>query len=100
MGKRKIYIGMIVGAVVGGLTALVNKDAREYAKDKLINSKEQTKYFLQHPQEAIANVKESFEQFSAKITDHAESTVKTLDQIEGTLERFSSCAKENKKSDE
>ena len=37
MGKRKILTGIILGASVGGLVTLFNREARDYAKDGLSN---------------------------------------------------------------
>lgn len=88
MGRRKLLTGIILGAIVGGLAALTNKEARTYAKTKLQSSKEATKHYLKNPSEAVKNVKTSFDQFNQSFTRSADSTINALEQIEETLDKF------------
>lgn len=87
MGRRKLYTGIFIGAVVGGLTALINKEARVYAKNKWRTTTKFTKYYLKNPSEAVRNVRISFDEFNKNFTSGAESTVNALEQIEETLDK-------------
>lgn len=87
MGKRKLCTGIILGAVIGGLISLVNKDARLYAKGKLQTTANHTKYYLKNPSEAVSNIRLSFDEFSKTFSSGAESTINALEQIEDTLDK-------------
>lgn len=88
MGKRKLLTGVIVGAVVGGLTALVNKEARTYTKNKVKEKTKQTKYYLKNPSIAVRNVRKSVEKFNEKLEEGSTSTLQALEQIEETLDKI------------
>lgn len=85
MGKRKLCTGIILGAIVGGLTALTDIEARSYAKGKLSFYTSQTKDCLKNPSEAVRKVRISFDQFNEKFVSGAESTSNALAQVENTL---------------
>lgn len=87
MGKRKLYTGIVLGAVVGGIISLMNKDARQYAKSKLHQTMQGTKYYVKHPSEAVRNARVTFDQFNQKFSSGAASTINTLEQIEDTLDK-------------
>jgi uncharacterized membrane-anchored protein YhcB (DUF1043 family) len=87
MGKRALCTGIIVGAVVGGLVSLTNKEARDYAKVKLSLMKAEGKYCLNNPSQAVRNLRQSFEQFNDNFSSGADSAVNALEQVENTLDK-------------
>lgn len=87
MGKRKLLSGVIIGAIVGGVTALFNKEARDYAKGKIVSAKEQTTYFIKHPSNAVRNARVTLDQLNETFTSGAENTINALEQVEQTLEK-------------
>ena len=82
MGKRTLCTGVIVGAVIGGLVALTNQEARDYARVKLSLMKTEAKYCLSNPSQSVRHFKESFNQFNEKISSGADRAVNALEQIE------------------
>ena len=88
MGKNKLIRGILIGAVVGGVVALFDKDARAYAKKKAVDTSTTTKYFLKNPSEAIHNVRMTVDRLNRDLTKGVESTVNALEQVEETLEKL------------
>lgn len=88
MGRRVLCTGIIVGAVVGGLVALTNKEARDYAKVKLTLMRAETRYCMNNPTESVRNLRQSFEQFSQRFSSGAGSAVNALEQMEHTLDKI------------
>jgi len=87
LGKRTLCTGVIVGAVIGGLVALTNQEARDYARVKLSLMKVEAKYCLNNPSHSVRNFKESVDQFNEKFSNGADSAVNALEQIEHTLDK-------------
>lgn len=87
VGKRTLCTGIIVGAVVGGLVALTDQQARDYARVKLSLIKAETKYCISNPSQAVKNVKQSIDQFNRQFSSGADRTVNALEQIEHTLDK-------------
>lgn len=87
MGKRTLCTGIFIGAVVGGLVALTNEEARDYAKVKLSLMRAETRYCLSNPSQSIHNFRQSFEQFNQKFISSADSAVNALEQVETTLDK-------------
>src|SRR5699024_2521246 len=98
MGKRKLYTGIAIGAAVGGLIALLDRDARSYAKQKFHDAKDATMHYAKHPSEAVQKIKDKYEQFNTTCTSGADNAINTREQIEETTEKFSK--KEPKKLDD
>lgn len=88
MGKRKLFTGMIVGAILGGLTAITNKEARDYATEKLSAARSKTSYFIKNPSDALNNTRATFEQINESFAKGAENTINALDQIEQTVDKL------------
>lgn len=88
MGKRKLITGVILGAVIGGLVALTNREARVYTKGKLTCATERTKYYMKNPSEAVRNIRETVDQVNDKLVYHSANTVQTLAQVEETLDKM------------
>src|SRR5699024_902766 len=89
MGKRKLCTGIAVGAAVGGLIALLDRDARYYAKQKLRDAKDVTVHYAKHPSEGAQSIKDTYDQFNAAFTSGADNAINELEQVEETIEKFS-----------
>lgn len=85
MGKRKLLIGMVAGAVAGGLVTLFDKETRHYTKSKLSNAKSGASFVLKNPAEAVHQLQDKFDTISEKFTSGAESAINALDQVQETL---------------
>ncbi|RLL40365.1 YtxH domain-containing protein [Oceanobacillus piezotolerans] len=88
MGRRRLVSGMVIGATVGSIIALLDKDTRDYAKDRLEVAKERSSYYIQHPSEAIENIRESVDRMNQTIASGADNAINALEQVEGTIEKF------------
>ncbi|MUK88355.1 YtxH domain-containing protein [Ornithinibacillus sp. L9] len=87
MGRRRLLASIAIGAAVGGLTALFDRDTRIYTKDKLKTMTTQTSYCLRHPSETVHNARVVFEQFNKTFTYQVENAVNALEQVENTLDQ-------------
>lgn len=88
MGRKKLCRGIIIGAIVGGIVALFDKDARDYAKQTAQDTSSKTKYFLKNPSEAIHNVRVTVDQLNQDFVKGVENTVNALEQVENTIDKF------------
>ncbi|MCG1028053.1 YtxH domain-containing protein [Virgibacillus halodenitrificans] len=88
MAKRRLFTGMLVGAVAGGLAALFDRETREYTKGKLKNVKAGSSYLIKNPSDAVHKVRVAFDEFNTKITSSSESAINALEQVESTLEKY------------
>jgi len=88
MGKRKLLSGMMIGAIVGGAVALLNKDARKYAQAKVISAKEKTSYVFKHPAEAVRASRMKIDYLNDHLINSFENAVNALEQVEQTLDRL------------
>ena len=89
MGRRVFWTGVIAGAVIGGLTSLLNREAREYAKDVAQSTGETCMYVINHPDEAIRNVKNAAIFIEEKISENKSGAINALEQVENTLVKVS-----------
>src|SRR5699024_12876694 len=87
MGKRKLYTGIAIEAAVGGLIALLDRDARSYAKQKFHDAKEATMYYAKHSSEGVQNIKEKYEQFNTTFTSKEDNVNNVLEQDEEKNEK-------------
>lgn len=85
MGKRKLITGMVVGALIGGVVALFDRETRGYTKQKLSSAKSASLYCLKNPSEAVGNFKQAFDQLHENVTYQAENAINALEQVEETL---------------
>lgn len=88
MGKRKLFLGALTGAIVGGLITLFDRETRNYTKGKLSIMKSSTSYIIKNPSEAVHQFQTTFDQFNDKFTSGAESTLNALDQVQTTLAKM------------
>ncbi|WP_188455192.1 YtxH domain-containing protein [Virgibacillus oceani] len=89
MGKYKLCIGILGGAVIGGLTALCDRETRTYTKYKMRSGKHQAGYYLKHPSEAVRNAQRACNQFNESFNSGASNAINALEQVEETLNKIS-----------
>ncbi|OZU87733.1 hypothetical protein CIL03_15315 [Virgibacillus indicus] len=87
MGKRKLFLGVAIGAAAGGLVTLFDKETRDYTKEKFNTAKASSSYFIQNPSEAVHNVRTAFDTFNQNFASGADSAINALEQVENTLEK-------------
>ena len=88
MGKRKLIIGAVAGALLGALAMQFDKDAREYTKDSLSKLKENSSNILNNPTETVQNIRIAFDKLNANLAAGTENTLNALDQVENTLNKL------------
>lgn len=88
MGKRTFWMSVAAGAVIGGLTSLMNREVREYVKESANKIGDTTTYYVNHPNEAIQNVKQTIAVVEQKIEENSGSAYNALNQIETTVNKF------------
>lgn len=89
MGKRKLISGVLIGAVVGGLAALLDRSTREYATTKLHEVKESTSRYTSNPHEAIRDARIAFDKFNQGFSGGAEKAMESLEKLEQTMSKVS-----------
>jgi len=88
VGKRKLVLYVTVGAAVGGLVALFDKETRTFTKHKLGDVKRSSSYFLKNPSEAVHNVRTAFDTFNKNFASGAENAINALEQVENSLDKI------------
>ncbi|WP_174615944.1 YtxH domain-containing protein [Virgibacillus ihumii] len=97
MGKQKLFIGVIAGAIAGGLVSLFNRDTRDYTKHKMGVVKDRSGYYAKHPSDAVKTARIRFDSFNKKLTSGTENALKALDQVESSLDKYVNKKQENQK---
>lgn len=87
MGKRKIIVGVVTGAIVGGAAALLDKEARGYACGKMKELKASSSYYISNPSEAIHGLQQTMGKVSQAFESGSSNAMNALDQVEQTLEK-------------
>ncbi|WP_106494600.1 hypothetical protein [Lentibacillus sp. Marseille-P4043] len=87
MGKQKLCLGVLLGAMAGGLAAMYDQETRYYTKNKLSAVKSSANYAVKHPSEAIRNVKDACNQFNASLNHNADNAINALEQVEDTMNK-------------
>ncbi|MFD1850452.1 YtxH domain-containing protein [Oceanobacillus bengalensis] len=88
MGRSRLIVGTVIGAAVGAVVALCDKDTREYAKLKLNDAKTSSAYYIKHPSEAIENVRQTMDKLNQNISSGADNAINALEQVEDTIEKL------------
>ncbi|HLR75826.1 MAG TPA: YtxH domain-containing protein [Virgibacillus sp.] len=86
MGKRKLIIGVIVGAVAGGLTTLFDSDTRAYTKAKVSQVKTKSSDLMKNPSQTVGDIRNTFDQINENVSGTLQKAINTLDDIEESLE--------------
>lgn len=85
MGQNKLWKGILIGAVVGGVVALVDKDTRTLVGEKTRSAGTKCQGYVKHPSEAIHNLRVSYESFSSQINKGVEDLLELLQKAESML---------------
>ncbi|WP_156291717.1 YtxH domain-containing protein [Oceanobacillus salinisoli] len=88
MGKKRLFSGMVIGAAVGTVVALFDKDTRDYAKSQLSAARTGSSYYLKHPSETIETIRNTVDRLNRTVTTGADSAINALEQVEETLDKF------------
>ncbi|GAB4074423.1 hypothetical protein GCM10028778_19260 [Barrientosiimonas marina] len=90
MGKQKLCAGLIIGAIAGGLLSLLSRESRDYAKLKMGDVKNGSSFYVKRPSEAVRTAKSAFERFNAALSRNTDGAINALEQVEDTLNQFTS----------
>lgn len=88
MKNNKMVIGVLVGALVGGLITLFDRDTRSATKVQCKNAKNKTYYYLKHPSEAVKNARVACNDFNNTFNKSADSAINALEQVETTIDQL------------
>lgn len=86
MGKQKLILGLALGAIIGGVVSLFDKETRQYVSAKIDASKDELSQIVQHPNESLTLLKHDVLNATNKVTDTLDSALNAMDQVESTLE--------------
>lgn len=88
MGKQKLITNMVIGAIVGGLVALRNKETREYTTATYTAVKRKGCELKNNPSAVVANVRTSIDEFNGRLSEGVERTINALEQVEDTFDKL------------
>ncbi|WLV25414.1 YtxH domain-containing protein [Aciduricibacillus chroicocephali] len=94
MANRKLMTRMLIGAVVGGLTALSDSSVRAYAKDKLNQVKLGATICMREPSASIGLARQAFRDFADNVDKQAGNVMNAVEQIEGTVASITSSGRQ------
>lgn len=87
-GKTVFWSSIVVGACVGGLLSLFNKEARNYSKEVCDQAGETVKYYTKNPDLTVQKVKNTVQSLSDMVSENTGSALNALDQVESTVNKF------------
>ncbi len=87
MGKRKIISHIVIGAALGAVVSLFNKETRTYAKDKITVLKDQINEVKEHPDKAVRSLRTAVEKVNQTLASGAENMLQGLDKIEDKFDK-------------
>lgn len=88
MQNNKMVFGVLIGALLGGLMTLFDKETRSTTKIQCKNAKNKTSYYLKHPSEAVRNARVACNQFNETFNKSADGAINALEQVETTIDRL------------
>ncbi|MBY7142727.1 YtxH domain-containing protein [Virgibacillus sp. NKC19-3] len=95
MSKRKLFLGVVTGAVVGGLVTMFDRETRYYAKNKLTTVTSGTTYMVKNPSETVHNIRVALAKFNDSLSSGSSNLMNALEQVEDTLDKVSTKDKSN-----
>lgn len=87
MGKRTLWTGIALGAVAGGLTALLDKDVRKHVKNSCVQAKSTTEFYLNNPSLTVSKVRGSVRTLNENLAKGADTAMNALDKYEKSLDK-------------
>ncbi|HLQ73604.1 MAG TPA: YtxH domain-containing protein [Bacillota bacterium] len=88
MGKQTLIRGILIGAVVGGLATLSNKEVRTYIKESTRNCVEQTSYMIKNRSQIIDCAQSQIQNIEETFTNQVGQVENLWEQIEEVREIF------------
>src|SRR5699024_5743007 len=85
MCKKTLLSSIAVGAVVGRLVSLFNKETRDYVVDKGSQAKDKDNYYINHQNETVENLKSTVINVTSMIEYNKTGALNALDQVENTV---------------
>ena len=97
MSNRKLFRGIVIGAVVGGLVTLLDRETRTYTLEKLKDTQSKTSYYVKNPSVAIHGLRENYQQFSEQLVSGVNSTIQMLGQLQEILDSVNQTEEQQEK---
>ena len=88
MSKDKLLKGMVVGAIVGGLLTLTDKDTRKYVKESMQNCSKQATFYMQHPTEAFHQLNVQYNYYSKQVSSSLTTVLGILNQLQNATKQW------------
>lgn len=85
MGKKTLWTGVILGATVGGLISLFNKNARNYVKSSATASLENATFYSKNPEIAFKEIKTKITSINNLVTESTDDAINAIEQVENTV---------------
>ncbi|MHA6252666.1 YtxH domain-containing protein [Oceanobacillus sp. CAU 1775] len=88
MGKRKLLIGAVAGAVLGVIAMQFDKETRMYTRSSIDKLKIETNNLMNNPTEAVQSLRAAVDKVNHTVNSSADSTYNALEQVENTINKF------------
>ncbi|WP_430788161.1 YtxH domain-containing protein [Virgibacillus flavescens] len=96
MKNNKLVYGMVLGALLGGLTTLFDRETRHRTKLQCQSLTRDGEYYLKHPSEAVKKARTACNQFNNTFNTSAESAINALEQVEKTIDTLTKKSEDKK----
>lgn len=83
---NKLWTGMMVGAVAGGLISLLDRDTRQAVGEKCVKATKNISYVITHPKEIATNIKEKTKELTTTASQISEDISYIVRKIEEVRE--------------
>ncbi|CQR47279.1 hypothetical protein BN1058_01587 [Paraliobacillus sp. PM-2] len=87
MKKNLLAKGIIVGAVVGGALTLFDPDTRMMVNQKLKKVNRKTTYFMHHPSDFIAEIRNQYQSVSTSIIRGFDTSVYFINEFQKIMDQ-------------
>lgn len=87
MGRKRFWTGIVIGAIAGGLTTLLDRETRNYVKKTCSEAKSTTQFYLNNPSLTVSKVRGAVQTLNANLAKGAETAMNTLDKLEQSLDK-------------
>ncbi|WP_156645670.1 YtxH domain-containing protein [Lentibacillus sp. JNUCC-1] len=88
MGRNKLLTGILLGAAVGGLAMLFDRETREYTGRKLSAAKTSTVNCVKNPSNTVMQLRTTVDKYNTAFVQNAEQAINALEQVGETIEKF------------
>lgn len=87
MRKNLIVKGMVIGAIVGGALTLFDRDTRLSVNQKIKTTNRKTNYYLHHPSEFVAEVRNQYQAISETLIRGIDTTLAYMADIQRMIDQ-------------